>query len=220
MARNIARGKRRSSGSTLNQSASRQDGRPLDTAGADATAAVAGDVAAVGDDLDNHLDDVANPHATTAAQVGAPTTAAFAAHVADVANPHAVTKAQVGLALVPNLDTTTAVAHPARTDNPHAVTKLQVGLGNVPDLDTTAAITASHARQHAIDAGADHTGVAGAVLDNLVAFDAAGLPKDAGIASSDVADTVAAVAAGVSGTFTTADLKTVTVTDGVITSIV
>lgn len=43
-----------------------------------------------------------NPHGATAAQVGAPTAAAFIAHVVDTGNPHYVTKAQVGLANVAN----------------------------------------------------------------------------------------------------------------------
>ena len=73
-------------------------------------------------------------------------------HIQNVANPHAVTKAQVGLGSVPDLDTTSAVNddhthtnkaeldlvtdgdHDIRTDNPHGVTKAQVGLGNVPNL--------------------------------------------------------------------------------------
>ncbi len=50
-----------------------------------------------------HVVDNANPHQTTAAQVGAPTSAAFnddvaalAAHTADMDNPHGVTPAQIG----------------------------------------------------------------------------------------------------------------------------
>jgi len=105
--------------------------------------------------------------------------------------------------------------HAARTDNPHAVTKGQVGLGNVPNLDTTTAIAQAHTRLHALDDGADHTGVAGAVEDNVVAFDADGLPKDSGIAAAGLALQTAA-----SDTFTTMDGKTVTVVNGVITSIV
>lgn len=77
-------------------------------------------------------------------------------------NPHTVTKTQVGLAVVPNLDTTSAVNndhthsnkteldlvsdgdHDVRTDNPHAVSKAQVGLTNVPDLNTTNAVNNEH----------------------------------------------------------------------------
>ena len=45
---------------------------------------------------------------------------------------------------------------------------------------------ASHARQHDIDATADHNGVSGATENNLVSFDANGLPKDSSKAASDV----------------------------------
>jgi hypothetical protein len=101
-----------------------------------------------------------NPHAVTAAQTGAETTAQLDArdtatalltsnHAALVNNPHSVTKAQVGL---PNADNTSDANKPvstagasalalkadaddvatfeARVDNPHAVTKAQVGLTN------------------------------------------------------------------------------------------
>lgn len=57
-------------------------------------------------------------------------TASLAAHVADVANPHAVTAAQVGAYTTVQTDAAIA-AHATRTDNPHAVTKAQVGLSNV-----------------------------------------------------------------------------------------
>lgn len=45
--------------------------------------------------LDGHLADTNNPHQVTAAQVGAPTQAAFDAHVADTNNPHNVQAQQV-----------------------------------------------------------------------------------------------------------------------------
>ena len=78
----------------------------------------------------------------------------FEFHINDLANPHKVTKAQVGLGNIPNaissdptedatnkLATIKAVnlvkvtvdAHIANLSNPHKVTKAQVGLGNVPN---------------------------------------------------------------------------------------
>lgn len=46
----------------------------------------------------------------------------------------------------------------------------------------------THERLHDIDSTADHNGVGGAVENNLVSFDANGLPKDSGQASSKVHD--------------------------------
>ncbi len=66
------------------------------------------DPPSLGSELTNHLADLADPHAVTPAQIGAPTNATFNAHTADVANPHAVTKTQVGLSAVPNTDATNA----------------------------------------------------------------------------------------------------------------
>jgi hypothetical protein len=101
-----------------------------------------------------------NPHAVTAAQTGAETTAQLDArdtatalltsnHAALVNNPHSVTKAQVGLtnvddtsdankpvstagasALALKADADDVATFEARVDNPHAVTKAQVGLTN------------------------------------------------------------------------------------------
>ena len=89
-------------------------------------------------------------------------------HLNDHSNPHATTKAQVGLGLVDNFATSTQAeaeagtsnglfmtplrtyqsvakfaliplnAHIARTDNPHATTKAQVGLGLVDNFATAA----------------------------------------------------------------------------------
>lgn len=46
--------------------------------------------------------------------------------------------------------------------------------------------TTLHDRQHAIDSTSDHTGVTGAVENNLFAFDANGLPKDSNLSKEDV----------------------------------
>lgn len=98
----------------------------------------------------------------------------FDAHINDTANPHEVTKAQVGLG---NADNTSDVnkpvstaqaaaiagvhsdvdAHEADTSNPHSVTKAQVGLGNADDTSdankpvSTAQATAIAAVQTDID---------------------------------------------------------------------
>mgnify|MGYP006285794351 CR=1 FL=1 len=56
------------------------------------------------------------------------------------------------------------------TGNPHQVSH--------DDLVGTMPPDAHHPRQHGIDSPADHNGVAGAIENNLVAFDANGLPKD------------------------------------------
>ena len=56
------------------------------------------DVAADGSSLDSHLANLLNPHAVTAAQVGAPTTAQFTGHTGNEANPHNVTYDQTGAA--------------------------------------------------------------------------------------------------------------------------
>lgn len=67
--------------------------------------------------FNNHTSNVSNPHATTAAQVGAPTLAAFNAHVNSVSNPHSTTAAQVGaLATANKLSELAAVASEARTN--------------------------------------------------------------------------------------------------------
>lgn len=56
----------------------------------------AGSAAAVQKNLDAHAGNKNNPHAVTAAQVGAATTADLSAHTGNRNNPHAVTAAQVG----------------------------------------------------------------------------------------------------------------------------
>lgn len=48
----------------------------------------------------------------------------------------------------------------------------------------------SHAQLHDIDSTDDHNGVGGAVEDNLLSFDANGLPKDSGLSDTDVTDAV------------------------------
>jgi len=56
------------------------------------------------------------------------------------------------------------------TGNPHQISH--------DDLVGTMPPDAHHARDHGIDSAADHNGVSVAIEDNLMAFNAAGLPKD------------------------------------------
>lgn len=99
--------------------------------------------------LSAHTGNTSNPHATTAAQVGAPTLTAFSAHTNDTNNPHNVTTTQIGAATSAalateitnrtNADTalqsdintraTSAAltAHTSNTSNPHGVTAAQIG---------------------------------------------------------------------------------------------
>ena len=59
------------------------------------------------------------------------------------------------------------------TGNPHQISH--------DDLVGTMPPNAHHSRLHGIDSATDHNGVAGAIENNLIAFDAAGLPKDSNI---------------------------------------
>ncbi len=43
-----------------------------------------------------------------------------------------------------------------------------------------------HNKKHNIESAVDHNGVSGATLDNIIAFDAGGLPKDSGKTSSEI----------------------------------
>ena len=98
--------------------------------------------------VQNHVDNKNNPHNTTAAQVGAYTTAQVDAlingviqnlnnHVDNKNNPHNTTAAQVGAPTVAQMNaaispvTQSINNHIADKNNPHAVTATQVGLGNV-----------------------------------------------------------------------------------------
>lgn len=156
--------------------------------------------------------------------ITAPVTAALNAHAARTDNPHVVTKAQVGLSAVPNLDTTVAVAHPARTDNPHAVTAAQVG---APTTATFNAHVADVGNPHAVTAAqvgspttaTFNTHVADTANPHAVTKAQVGLTNVPNLDTTATINKVAA-GAGVTGTFTTVDGKTITVTDGVVTAIV
>lgn len=86
----------------------------------------------------DHIASTSNPHSTTAAQVGAPTTTDFNNHTSNTSNPHSVTAAQVG-----SPTTAAFTAHTGNTSNPHSVTAAQVAAtaiaNNLSELSATAA---------------------------------------------------------------------------------
>lgn len=87
----------------------------------------------------NHIASTSNPHNVTAAQVGAPTQAAFDAHATNTSNPHGTTAAQVGAPTTAQL-----TAHTTNTSNPHSVTTTQISALNKNNnlSDVTNAATA------------------------------------------------------------------------------
>lgn len=87
-------------------------------------------------ELDTHLASTSNPHATTAAQVGAPDLSTFNAHVSNTSNPHSVTAAQVGAPTLASFN-----SHTTNTSNPHNTTAAQTGAcaiaNNLSELSAT-----------------------------------------------------------------------------------
>lgn len=81
---------------------------------------------------------------------------AAGAHITNQENPHAVTAAQVGAA-TPEQVSEAVGAHASRTDNPHGVTKEQLGLTNVNNTSDSDKPVSS-AQQKALDAIADGAG--------------------------------------------------------------
>lgn len=73
--------------------------------------------------ITTHTSNVNNPHAVTAAQVGAATSSALESHTNNRSNPHAVTAAQIGAATAGAL-----TSHTSNRSNPHAVTLAQAGV--------------------------------------------------------------------------------------------
>jgi len=86
------------------------------------------------DVINFHKADISNPHAVSAAQTGAATTAALAAHTSNKSNPHVVTATQTGAPTVSAFNT-----HTGNTDNPHGVTAVQVGAATPSDVNTAIA---------------------------------------------------------------------------------
>ncbi len=132
-----------------------------------------------------HLANTSNPHSTTAAQVGAPTTATLTAHTSNTSNPHSVTAAQTGaLAKSSNLsdltNTTTArsnlgaassstlTSHTSSTSNPHSTTAAQVGaLAISSNLSDVANVATARTNLEAAESGANGDITSLAIVESL-----------------------------------------------------
>lgn len=92
----------------------------------------------VGEPLADHVDDIANPHATTKAQVGLSNVQNYALASTTEANEGTATDKYMTPALVKSAVTqfvgTTLTSHVNNTANPHQTTAAQVGLGNVQNF--------------------------------------------------------------------------------------
>lgn len=107
--------------------------------------------------INNHKNDVNNPHNTTAAQVGALSrteameitnaiTASLVAHTSNVNNPHQVTPAQLNVPTVPDVNSWLTTlrnelnaainSHKNNTNNPHSTTAAQVGAYTIGQVDS------------------------------------------------------------------------------------
>lgn len=143
--------------------------------------------------LTAHLANTSNPHATTAAQVGAPTLAAFSAHTGNTSNPHATTAAQVGaLASANNLSDVASAStarsnigaaasadltsHTSNTSNPHNVTALQIGaLRSAQNLSDVSSATTARSNLSAAKSGANSD------ITNLDALNSSGVKASSGV---------------------------------------
>lgn len=139
-------------------------------------------ITALGTTLSTHVNNKANPHNVTAAQIGlgnvntelAAVEGDISAHKKDTDNPHNVTATQIGLGSVDNtsdadkpVSTKQAAtikvvqddvtAHKNNIKNPHMVTAAQVGLGNVNNT-SDANKPVSTAQKAALDKKIDKTG--------------------------------------------------------------
>lgn len=139
-------------------------------------------ITALGTTLSTHVNNKANPHNVTAAQIGlgnvnrelAAVEGDISAHKKDTDNPHNITATQIGLGSVDNtsdadkpVSTKQAAAikvvqddvtaHKNNIKNPHMVTAAQVGLGNVNNT-SDANKPVSTAQKAALDKKIDKTG--------------------------------------------------------------
>lgn len=73
----------------------------------------------------------------------------------------------------------------AHTHTASEITDFDTEVSN--NTDVAANTAARHDRLHNIDSTSDHTGVSGAVENNLISFDANGLPKDSGYSGATLA---------------------------------
>lgn len=93
----------------------------------------------VGSNMNAHIANTNNPHATTKAQVGLGNVQNLALATtaqAQAGSGEAYMTATLTGAAIAALATTPMNAHISRTDNPHSTTKAQVGLGNVDNYAT------------------------------------------------------------------------------------
>ena len=143
----------------------------------------AGSAAAVQKNLDAHTGNKNNPHAVTAAQVGADPAGSAAAvqtslsaHTGNRNNPHSVTAQQVGADPAGSAAAvqTSLSAHTGNRNNPHSVTAQQVGAdpaGSAAAVQTSlSAHTGNRSNPHSVTAqqvGADPAGTAAAVQQAL-----------------------------------------------------
>ena len=102
-------------------------------------------VALIGNAFDAHLDDFANPHMVTAAQVGLADVQNFPVATLQeardgIVNNRYMTPARVKDAIA--FQTASFVAHATSTDNPHNTNKAQVGLANVDNFSTATVLEA------------------------------------------------------------------------------
>lgn len=110
-------------------------------------------------------------------------------HIGDEAKHREIDDAATGLTdLWSASKITDELAGKADTDHAHVaadVTDFDTEVGNHPDVAANTA--ARHARQHGLNASADHSGIPG-TPNNLMALDAGGLPKDSGKKATDFAE--------------------------------
>lgn len=100
-----------------------------------------------------HYSNTNNPHSTTAAQVGAPSTTNYDylsgitnSHTTNTSNPHSTTAAQVGAPTTSNYSYLSGIAnsHIVNVSNPHSTTASQVGAPTIGDYSYLSGIANSH----------------------------------------------------------------------------
>lgn len=101
--------------------------------------------------IDTHIANTSNPHSTTAAQVGAPTTSDFTGHTG-LTTIH-FTVGSISHAAIQNIGTNTHAqidTHIANTSNPHSTTASQVGAPTIAEFTGHTGLSSIHFTQAAI----------------------------------------------------------------------